>query len=169
MKSWKTPWAVVSILSIALIVNTVVPSAQAGEFSEISAENNRYPYSTVWLAGIAIASGAVMASSSVASDKKQHFGISVVLGASSEHILRHFNYFPEHRWKRIAVATGMGLVPGVLKELSDSRFDSGDLLADVIGSFTGALVSDLLKGPVQPTLSVNLGKDNVRLAIYQSF
>ena len=110
--------------------------------------------------------------SGVGYDKKLHFSGSVILGAGSEYVLRKLNDKPFNRWQRVAAATGMGLVPGVIKEVTDSKFDAGDLLADVTGSFVGALASDLLQGPItqaQPLVSFSLGKDHVGLSLSQPF
>ncbi|MGI2030023.1 hypothetical protein [Endozoicomonas acroporae] len=117
-----------------------------------------------------------MASSSLDDDKKQHFGISVALGAASEFGLRQLNIANDSRWGRIALATGIGMVPGVLKELADgkeegNKFDSQDMVANALGSFAGAMLSDLIQGPVQtgPQYGVVIDVDEVGLAINYPF
>ncbi|WP_257264320.1 hypothetical protein [Endozoicomonas sp. ONNA2] len=136
----------------------------------------RYDHSAWWIAGIGAASVAGLASSSIDDDKKQHFGISMALGAASEFGLRQLDIATEHRWGRIALATGIGMVPGVLKELADDRkennkFDKNDLLADALGSFAGALLSDLIQGPADtgPRYGVVIGVDEVGLAVNYPF
>lgn len=137
--------------------------------AEESSGTIRYPYGTAWLAGITLGSGAVFASNYKEPGIKKHFGFSMALGAGSEYLLRRSNYFAENRWQRLAMATGVALIPGVLKEMSDSRFNNGDLMADFLGSVAGALLSDVVQGPLQPMLSVQLGKDQFGLALYQPF
>ncbi|WP_257295139.1 hypothetical protein [Endozoicomonas sp. YOMI1] len=132
----------------------------------------RYSHSAWWIVGIGAASAAAMTSSSIDKDKKQHFGVSIALGAASEFGLRQLDIANDSRWGRIALATGIGMVPGVLKEISDSRdednkFDTQDLVADALGSFAGAVLSDLIQGPVQtgPQYGVIIDVDRVGLAI----
>lgn len=136
----------------------------------------RYNHSVWWIAGIGAASAAGLASSSIDDDKKQHFGISMALGAVSEFGLRQLDIATGHRWGRIALATGIGVVPGVLKELADDRkdnnkFDKNDLLADALGSFAGALLSDLIQGPADtgPRYGVVVSVDEIGLAVNYSF
>ncbi|MCW7553148.1 hypothetical protein NX722_10970 [Endozoicomonas gorgoniicola] len=130
-----------------------------------------YKHSRWWIAGISAASIAGMTSNTFAEDKKRHFSISIALGAASEFGLRKLKVASDSRWKRIALATGAGLVPGIIKEMTDDRFDKEDLLADVIGSFTGALLSDLVQGPVDtgPQYGVVVGVDKVGLAVNYPF
>ncbi len=131
---------------------------------------SRYRHDTWWIAGIGAASAAAMVSS-IDNDKKQHFAVSVALGAASEFGLRQLNIASDSRWERIALATGIGLIPGVIKEVADDKFDKQDLLADAVGSFTGALLSDLIQGPVQSgsQYGVVVGVDGVRLVINHPF
>lgn len=138
--------------------------------------SQHYTHSAWWLAGIGAATVAGMTSNYVAKDKKQHFGISMVFGAGAEFGLRQFHVADDARWGRIALATALGTVPGLIKELADSRqennrFDKNDLLADLLGSFTGALLSDLVQGPVEtgPQYSVVIGVDQVGLAVNYPF
>ena len=145
-------------------------------FNDEDYPQERYDHSVWWIAGIGAASAAGLASSSIDDDKKQHFGISMALGAASEFGLRQLDIATEHRWGRIALATGIGMVPGVLKELADDRkdnnkFDKNDLLADALGSFAGALLSDLIQGPADtgPRYGVVVGVDEVGLAVNYSF
>ncbi|MDO9226051.1 MAG: hypothetical protein Q8M09_17525 [Pseudomonadota bacterium] len=59
-------------------------------------------------------------------DKAQHFAVSAVLGTASA---MHF----EDKW----VAFGVAMIPGVLKEITDSRFSGKDLAADALGAALG--------------------------------
>ncbi|MGI9275383.1 MAG: hypothetical protein ACR2PT_11140 [Endozoicomonas sp.] len=143
--------------------------------SELSASDRTvtYPYRTALIASGALASAWALSSGSIANDKKKHFGISVLLGAGSETILRRHPYTASHRWRRIGIATALATAPGFIKELTDSKFDSGDLLADIAGSFTGAMVSDLLQGPTQEQLSVDISvvikSDRISLGLVRHF
>ena len=176
MKPGKTTWGTaVSILSMALLLQFHATGSQAESFYEYPDYNDypeepvgEYPHQTASLMGISAVIGGVMVSG-IENDKKMHFGGSIILGAGSEYILRQLNYEPDNRWRRIAVATGMGLIPGIAKESIDSKFDFGDILADLAGSFTGALLADLLQGPVPPQLHVTLNKDRIGLAFSHNF
>ena len=133
--------------------------------------SQHYKHSAWWIAGISAASVAGMTSNTFAEDKKRHFSLSIVLGAASETGLRKLEIASGSRWLRVALATGVGLVPGIVKEMTDDRFDKEDLLADVLGSFTGALLSDLIQGPMSTGLhyGVVVGVDEVGLAINYQF
>ena len=132
--------------------------------------SHRYRHDTWWIAGIGTASAAAMVSS-LDKDKKQHFAISVALGAASEYGLRQLNIASDSRWERIFLAAGIGLIPGIAKEMTDSKFDKQDLLADAIGSFTGAVLSDLIQGPVKtgPHYGIVIDDDQIGLTMHYSF
>lgn len=123
----------------------------------------QYPYRNALLITGTAASIWVMSSSDVASDKKRHFGLSVVLGAGSEYILRKYAFTAHHRWRRVILATGLATIPGIIKESTDFRFDTDDLLADVVGSFTGAFLTDLIQGPNNQVFAVIPAKDGITL------
>ncbi len=59
-------------------------------------------------------------------DKAKHFAVSAVLGTASA---MHF----ENKW----TAFGVAMIPGVLKEITDSHFSSKDLAADALGAALG--------------------------------
>lgn len=71
------------------------------------------------------------------SDKKLHFGVSTISGFVAR------SFFPNEPIKAI----GLALVPGLLKELSDSR-DTGNKFSgkDMTWNFLGALTGSLLYG-----------------------
>lgn len=141
----------------------IAGQAQASEFESPSndASENHYSYRTTQLIAGATLSSWALLSNSLESDKKRHFGISLLLGAGSELMLREYEETRYDRWKRITYATGLALIPGVIKEITDSRFDNGDLAADLAGSFLGAYMSDLIQGPIDQKLTVQLSsKEN---------
>lgn len=147
----------ITALAVAVAFLTITSfSARAEKYPD------SYAYRTPLIATTVAASAWVMASNSVEKDKKQHFGISIALGIASESFLRSGPYQVENRWQRVAYATGLATIPGIAKELADSKFDTGDLLADIIGSFIGAMLSDLTQGPVN-NLQMGVSKDSVKL------
>lgn len=80
-------------------------------------------------------------------DETKHFLISGVCGAGGETVL-HYNT-EMGTVSRIALATFAGSIPGLVKEISDSseegnEFSGSDMTADVLGSLTGALVSNVI-------------------------
>lgn len=111
--------------------------------------SSRYAYDTPLLITGVGASAWALASNGIGSDKKKHFALSALFGAGSETLLRSYSYTASHRLIRLTSATVLGTLPGVAKELSDSKFDNNDILADIIGAFTGAFLSDLLQGPTE--------------------
>lgn len=81
-------------------------------------------------------------------DKAIHYGVSVVTGYIAETIL-HKKL--DSDTKRIAYGTALGTVPGLIKEIMDANdksddgsgiFNEKDLLADIAGAFTGALIAN---------------------------
>ena len=103
---------------------------------------------------------------SLKKDKKLHFGISFIFGVASTTYIEN-NYKNNYsRKKKILLSTSLAVIPGILKEVMDSKeqnnsFDKADLSYDVLGAFTGSLISSYFyKGininPVQKELSFNL-------------
>jgi uncharacterized protein YfiM (DUF2279 family) len=83
---------------------------------------------------------------SLTTDKKKHFGISFVLGMASYTYVEHKHKTNYTKQEKILLSTSIAVVPGILKEVIDSKekgnkFDKTDLLYDVIGAFTGSLLS----------------------------
>lgn len=86
---------------------------------------------------LACAFNAHAADSMFGADKAKHASVSFILGAGAQAIL------PED--KPLA-AFGLAMMPGVAKELSDSRqggsgFSTKDLVADAVGAALGVYVS----------------------------
>lgn len=84
---------------------------------------------------LALAAGLVLTSSAQAADdwngadKGAHFAVSAVLGTAAA---MHF----EDKW----TAFGVAMIPGLLKELTDSRFSGKDLAADALGAGLGVQI-----------------------------
>jgi putative lipoprotein len=90
-------------------------------------------------------------------DKAQHFAISGVCGAGSETILHYKTEMGAIG--RVSSATILGSLPGLVKEISDSRqegneFGGGDMAADMLGSFAGAMISNLLNDRIKVRLDM---------------
>lgn len=77
----------------------------------------------------------------IPADKLSHFATGVPAGALATVLVDQFA--PEYRLVGGAL---LGTVPGLIVEIVDSTgsagFSGGDLLADFIGSATGALITD---------------------------
>lgn len=169
-KSVLAPLVLSLICSPAVFAETVGHDASMNALS--STINNSppgYHHRVWWITAIGAGSAAALASSSIDQDKRQHFGISMILGAASEFGLRRLDIASHCRWGRIALATGIGLVPGLVKEVTDERFDAEDMLANVLGSFTGAILSDLIQGPTDSHYGITAGKDQLALVASYSF
>ncbi len=85
-------------------------------------------------------------------DKAAHFGISALFGAGAETLLHYRTDFTDT--PRVTLATIMGSLPGLAKEIVDSQedgneFSGRDLSADIAGAFSGALLSNLLNNAIQ--------------------
>ena len=92
-------------------------------------------------------------------DKLIHFGISVLFGAAGE---SHLHYATELNGnKRVFFGTILETLPGLFKELFDSaqmgyHFSGDDLAADVLGSFLGALLSNMVNNKIQVKTHLNI-------------
>ena len=87
-----------------------------------------------------------------ADDEAQHFLISGICGVGGETIL-HYNT-EMGNVSRIALATFIGSIPGLVKEISDSseegnEFSSSDMTADVLGAFAGALIGNVINERIE--------------------
>jgi len=81
-----------------------------------------------------------------------HFGFSMVFGVMSETFLH--NNFDMSAPPRIFYATVIGSIPGLAKEISDNSDDGGhfsgsDMAFDVVGAFTGSLISNYINNKVR--------------------
>ena len=150
----------ITAITVAVTLSILLAqSVVANDDIPISSEDYPLQYS-LFIAGSAISIWG-MTSDQFAKDKKQHFGLSIALGATSETILREYDYTARHRWRRVALATGLATIPGIIKETVDPVFDEKDLLADVLGAFAGAFLTDLLQGPThEQQLTINVRSDS---------
>ncbi len=91
-------------------------------------------------------------------DKLKHFGISMLFGAAGESFLHYATDLEGD--KRVLYGTAFGTLPGLFKELIDSteegnRFSGGDLAADILGSFCGALLSNTINRNIRVNVQLN--------------
>lgn len=91
-------------------------------------------------------------------DKLKHFGVSILFGAAGESCLHYSTKMDGS--KRVIFGTMLGTLPGLLKELIDSteegnRFSGGDLAADILGSFSGALLSNIVNNKIHVKINLN--------------
>ena len=106
-----------------------------------------------------------------ASDDRKHFDISAMCGAGSQTLLQHR---PElSAFERIVYGTSLATLPGLAKELADSRtpgnrFDKRDLGADAAGALTGALFSGLLGTSVIVLVDGN-GRESIGVSVSLPF
>lgn len=80
---------------------------------------------------------------SFANDKKKHLGISFLLGNAIGMYMK-YNYQDNSYTKNLLIGTSLAMIPGVLKEYSDSKqvdnyASSADLAYDLLGSITGTI------------------------------
>jgi|GEM_PF-1129835 len=105
-----------------------------------------------------------------ADDTVKHFAISALCGAGSETLLHHKMQLGST--ERVFFATAIGTIPGLAKELADSteennRFDGGDLAADIVGAFAGAVVSNFFNNAIQ--VRIESGRERKSLAFAYPF
>jgi len=105
--------------------------------------------------------GFACANSFAVDDKTAHFGLSALFGAGAETVL-HYRTEAEPV-ERVALATLLGSMPGLAKEIIDSQqdgneFSGRDLAADVAGAFSGAFLSNLFNNTVQVRIESGNGK-----------
>jgi len=105
-------------------------------------------------------------------DKIKHFGISTLFGAAGESCLHYATDMEGDQ--RIFFGTVLGTLPGLFKELIDStkegnRFSGGDLAADILGSFCGALLSNMINTKLQVNFKAEKNNRSFVVQINYSF
>jgi putative lipoprotein len=101
---------------------------------------------TVLLVQVGIATSAF----AIGADKVSHYAGGAGAGLAIGTVVYHFveGMGPG---QRMATSAGLGLLPGLGIEIGDefaphNHFSGGDLLADALGSITGAVAAELING-----------------------
>ena len=123
------------------------------------------------LSGLMMISFIACSSSYAVDDRTAHFGLSALFGAGAETVL-HYNTDLKDVG-RVAAGTVLGTLPGLAKEIADSQksdneFSQSDLVADVAGAFTGALLSNLVNNAIQVRVETD-GEKQVSLLLTGTF
>ena len=105
-------------------------------------------------------------------DKLKHFGVSLLFGAAGESVLHYSTDI--NGGQKVLFGTLLGTVPGLLKEWVDStregnRFSGGDLAADFLGSFCGALLSYAVNNKIQVRVNLDKKRQLLRVSVLYTF
>jgi len=115
----------------------------------------------LFLCVVMMLAGFTCVNSFAVDDKTAHFGLSALFGAGAETVLHYRTDFEDV--ERVALGTLLGSIPGLAKEIIDSRqdgneFSGRDLTADVAGAFSGAFISNLFNNAIQVRIESGDGK-----------
>jgi hypothetical protein len=108
--------------------------------------------------------------SSFASDRNTglHLGLSSIFGAASE---SYFHYKTNiGTTERIIYATTLGSVPGLAKEVLDSRkednhFSGSDMAANVAGAFIGSVIANFINNRIH----ISVDKQRKKATVFLSY
>jgi len=99
----------------------------------------------------------------IENDKVKHFGFSSLFGYGGETLI-HDNYqFSDTQ--KVLYGTAIGSVPGLLKELTDSKFDNEDMAYNIAGAFAGSLLSNYLNNNVFVAFEHNSQKKSNKVLV----
>ena len=76
----------------------------------------------------------------------KHFVFSGAFGYVAETILH--NNVDLSNTEKVIYGTTLGVLPGLAKELSDTKFDNEDMAFNILGSFAGSYLSNYLNNNV---------------------
>ncbi len=159
----------IAVLAVAVAtLNLSITSSSAQDRTE-NPPDSHYPYQTPLLMTVSAATLWAIAGNNLATDKKRHFSVSALFGAGSEFYLRRFERPANNRLLRLGFATGLGIIPGIIKEATDDRFDTNDMAANIAGALAGALISDLLQGPTDQSLAIDVRPDALAVKWSRAF
>lgn len=102
------------------------------------------------------------------SNSAKHFGLSAVFGYASETYLHH-NQKELSNMEKISYATIIGTLPGLAKELNDTKFDNEDLAFDIAGAFAGSLLSNYLNNNVFLSVKHDSERKSTKIAANYKF
>lgn len=95
------------------------------------------------LLGTLLSSSMLFASDN---DKIKHFGFSSIFGYAAETLIHDKQTLSNTQ--KVIYGTAIGSVPGLVKELSDDKYDGEDMAYNVAGAFAGSLLSNYLNNSV---------------------
>ena len=112
----------------------------------------------VWIIVLLIYTTIFPTQLSAEGDKIKHFGISLLFGAAGESYLHYATDLEGDI--RVFFGTALGTLPGLFKEVIDNtkegnRFSGGDMAADILGSFCGALLSNVVNNKIHVNINLN--------------
>lgn len=102
------------------------------------------------------------------SNSAKHFGLSAVFGYASETFI-HDRYKTLNDYEKVGYSTLIGTLPGLAKELNDTKFDNEDLAFDIAGAFAGSLLSNYLNNNVFVTVNHDSKKKSTVVAANYKF
>lgn len=102
------------------------------------------------------------------SNSAKHFGLSAIFGYGSETFI-HDRYSDLSDIEKIGYSTIIGTLPGLAKEINDTKFDNEDLAFDIAGAFAGSLLSNYLNNNVFVTLNHNHLKNSTKIVANYKF
>lgn len=101
------------------------------------------------------------------SNSAKHFGFSAVFGYAAETVLHKNSNFSD--FQKISYGTIIGSLPGLAKELNDTKFDNEDMAFDIAGAFAGSLLSNYLNNNVFVTVEHNSKNNSTKIAANYKF
>lgn len=110
--------------------------------------------------------GTIVSSSTlfaVENDKVKHFGFSSIFGYAGETIIHDIETFSDTQ--KVIYGTAIGSVPGLIKELTDDKYDGEDMAYNVAGAFAGSLLSNYLNNNVFVAFEHNSKKKSNKILL----
>jgi len=102
------------------------------------------------------------------SNSIKHFGFSAVFGVMSETIL-HKNYPQFDDIEKISYATALASLPGLAKELSDTKFSNEDMIFNIFGALSGAVFSNYLNNNTSIFVAHNAEEKSSQIKLAYKF
>lgn len=102
------------------------------------------------------------------SNSAKHFGFSAVFGYATETFI-HDRYNTLNDYEKVGYSTIIGTLPGLAKELNDTKFDNEDLAFDIAGAFAGSLLSNYLNNNVFVTVQHDNKRKSTLIAANYKF
>lgn len=113
---------------------------------------------------------SVLASTSLfAADNNsiKHFGFSGIFGYMGESIIHDTASLSDT--EKILYGTAIGTLPGLAKELTDTKFDNEDMAFNILGSFVGSYLSNYLNNDIQLAYEHNSKKQSDKVLVSYKF